>query len=32
MPLAQLPDFEGYMIGADGIATMTGGFKRYTTP
>ena len=23
---------EGYMIGADGIATMTSGFDRYTAP
>jgi thiamine biosynthesis lipoprotein len=30
--IERLPGFEGYMIGADGRATMTGGFQAYTTP
>jgi thiamine biosynthesis lipoprotein len=30
--IGQLPGFEGYLIGADGMATLTGGFGRFTAP
>ena len=30
--IERLPGFEGYLISADRIATMTSGFSRYTTP
>ncbi len=30
--IEQLPDFEGYLIDDNGIATMTSGFDRYTKP